>query len=404
LFYKSNGLGATTFEKTRIGANGTYNSQLLKVDFDKDGDMDILLNRDGSIGYFSNNCTKEIIDFSFVNLDLYTQKNKQSAASIDYNDYDGDGDMDIIAGIDAGGFGDPKVFLFINSGNGTYQKNAVFDKSLSTNIVKFADLDGKLPLEIVAGSYGPIDISLQYFYKDGSSWKGVVIDPVVRGCNATKVFDFNNDGKVDLLNADNYGLISIFMNKSTAQGISFDKIKIYESISTPGTLTLLDFNKDGIMDFLATFQENSAEYGSALFLNTGSKTDPKFTAQKISDVRPCFSMEAGDFDKDGDYDFSYPVANNAVHWIKNENMSSSTSYLLSEKMISCFPNPSFGNFTITSESMIQNIVVTNIVGSIIQSIEDINTKFHILEIKEKGIYNVTIVGDNFTETLKVVRN
>ena len=146
-------------------------------------------------------------------------------------DIDGDGDLDLIVAAEGPIGGHPQVFypVFINDGNGNFTEEAAsrfdvgtFTGKLYAPEAKLADFDGDGDLDLVAyAQTGQADLqgqNLQVFINDGTGHfkftPGLTpaFTPPTGGINAFDVADYSGDGSVDLWVGNQGGRVMTFVN------------------------------------------------------------------------------------------------------------------------------------------------------------------------------------------------
>jgi mono/diheme cytochrome c family protein len=184
-----------------------------------------------------------------------------------------------------------------------------------TNVVRpthaeFADLNGDGRTDVVFSEYGN-NVGKFCWYENlgGEKYREQVLLPR-SGAVRSAVHDFNGDKTPDIavLIAQEQETLYLLLNDGHARfstnTIVFNKPPIYGHSG----FELVDFNKDGLQDFLVTNGDNG-EYpsptkryhGVRLYLNRGNL---KFDEAFFFPLNGAFAAKARDFDQDGDVDIA----------------------------------------------------------------------------------------------------
>ena len=220
------------------------------ADIDNDGDMDIITYGSSNVYWFEN----KFPDEGYMPKQLVaTISGTNSISSIDITDFDGDGDLDIIG---AELFQD-KLFLCTN-------------------------LDGQ-------GTFAPFQ----------------VLKTIDQAAFVNHI-DMDNDGDKDLVFARN-GSAGFFMGyyENTTQANNYATLRtIYQTSNFSNTITLADFNNNGLPDIFIRY-----DTGIAWIRNDGNATFSTLTTIPTSNNYFRF-FDVGDIDNDGDIDLVGNVENN----------------------------------------------------------------------------------------------
>lgn len=218
LLFRNNGDG--TFleqgEKMGLAGSGLSSRDAAFGDFDDDGDIDLIVtNEKGNIILYSNErqgIFKDITEKSGL-------KSIGSSIAVAAGDYNNDGFLDLF--ISSAGQGSPA--LYQNQGTGIFEpvKNpaAVFSalQKVRINDVLFFDFDNDGYLDLVMGGKSELKDGrgLFLYHNDGKgSFKDVSdLLPVEPGsASQVKIFDYNDDGDLDLIIAGLHGGLYLLRN------------------------------------------------------------------------------------------------------------------------------------------------------------------------------------------------
>ncbi len=301
-----------------------YDSSPVLADLDADGDLDLLAGEDsGALLYFENTGSASSAVFVARSgpsspVDGLISGGYSAPALADL---DRDGDLDLVVGEYPGTFA-----YFENTGSlpsptfvartGTANPLDIFDLGFNATPA-FADLDMDGDHDLVSGNYDgtfrliknttPI-INLNFVEQAGSA------NPLggfsTYGYTAPVLADLDNDGDLDVISGEYYGIFHYFENTGLATEPIFVELagaaNPFDGFSRgyDSTPALADLDDDGDLDLVA-----GSYYGTfAYFENTGLDTSPIFVERSGID-NPLDGFGVGNFstpalvDLDGDGDF-----------------------------------------------------------------------------------------------------
>ncbi|HET6539146.1 MAG TPA: FG-GAP-like repeat-containing protein [Chryseolinea sp.] len=295
--------------------NGTF----ALGDYNKDGDLDVLLSGLSELGnisvlYENNGAFSFSMKSSFPGLINSTTS---------WFDIDNDGDLDfLIAGVDdnTGGM-DPfveKMLVYENTGTN-------FTLIPDTNLppctqcsMDWADSnrDGKMDLIITGfGEDSPRQTNL--YLNNGNKTFKKDEDATFKDVNNgdVKWGDFDNDGDMDVLLSgilEDGNIIATVYDNTGGQLREREDIQIKETGENwLGGTKWVDYNNDGHLDILVTGRGTSVlvlEYVFRLFKNNGDGTFQEVSETNFGGLAVS-SVDFGDFDNDGDVDFCFSGIN-----------------------------------------------------------------------------------------------
>jgi FG-GAP-like repeat len=232
------------------------------ADFNGDGNLDLAIVNDSSatltiyLGNGDGTFTAETSSPT-VNLD---------ALHIIAGDFNGDGIPDLVVT----DLFDSKLYILLGKGDGTFTtSNIAVPANFNPNGIVAADFngDGKLDLAVTGGNPAT---AIFLGNGDGTFTMGASLS----SSGSVIAADFNGDGKIDLAVANETNLdggpttISVFLGNGdgtfTATGSA---ISIH---GDPLTMTINDFNRDGVPDIAVVSYESAG--GAFLFLGKGDGT------------------------------------------------------------------------------------------------------------------------------------
>jgi hypothetical protein len=176
-------------------------------DLDLDGDLDI-----AGPDIDSNNVAVLLnnLNGTFAIGASYPATNQSSYASIVADDFDGDGDLDLVVPAN-----EPTTLLFfLNNGNGTFAQGRAFSAGYSPIRLKAGDFDEDGDLDLIAMNNGPDTFSV-IFNKGNGTFSSPVPYEIGHFISGLAIGDLDGDGDLDLV-ATNYDAdtFSVLFNKT----------------------------------------------------------------------------------------------------------------------------------------------------------------------------------------------
>ncbi len=377
--------GNGTFGTQQIILNTAYEAtSVFACDIDGDGDLDLISgSRDGKVSWFENTDgngtfgTQQVITSSGGWL-----------ASVYAADIDNDGDIDIISG--SIGFGNNTIEWYENTdGQGNFgSPQPIITSSNRAYSVFLCDIDGDNDNDIIA-AIADINGIVWYENTDGQGTFGAqqVINDSVAGPFSVYACDIDGDGDMDVLSAShNDNKIAWYKNVGGGN-FDFQHIITTNAIGA-NSVYACDIDGDGDIDVLSASDDDKI----AWYENTdGNGTFG--TQQVISTLaNGPMSVYACDIDNDGDNDvLSASWFDSEIAWYEN-NSGTYINIINNLPLISIYPNPTNGVFSIKAKN-IEKIEIVNIKGQSIKQIE-VNGKINSIDmyLQTKGIYFVKVVS------------
>ncbi len=283
------------FRDIKASLFGVYASAAAWGDYDNDGDLDILLTgRDASSNPTFLLYRNDAGSFTFVSTSLMGVQYGSAA----WGDYDKDGDLDILlAGWDPSFNGVSQVYR--NDG-GSFTDIGAGLTGVGDSSVAWGDYDNDGDLDILLTGYdGSSPLSLVYrndagsFTDIGAGLLGVCASSVSWG-------DYDSDGDLDILlvgwGVTSNGVSLIYRNDTG----SFTDIGAGLMGVDNGSAAWGDYDNDGDLDIVLTGYNHSGPISRVYRNDGGSFTDIGAGLTGVGDS----SVAWGDYDNDGDLDIS----------------------------------------------------------------------------------------------------
>jgi hypothetical protein len=270
-------------------------------DYDNDGDLDLLLE-----GFSSRTGDMTILyrnDGNGAFAEITTGITDVNGGTVDWGDYDNDGDLDILIIGDNNALGSNKVYR--NDGNGIFTdiQAATVPLFNGNSYWKDFDNDGDLDFAITGNSYPRNTISLLYRNDGHDTFTEIDagLMPLWRG--SLDWGDYDNDGDADLL-LTGTNLLSVHRTRLYRNdgGGSFSDTQLPFFNVTDGQAVWGDYDQDGDLDIILNGSDSFfIGVVSKLYRNNG---DGSFTDMQATIVGAGEggAVSWGDYDNDGDLD------------------------------------------------------------------------------------------------------
>ena len=290
------------------------------ADLDNDGDLDLLMGRDGAaVYYFINTGTASVPAWTQDNTLFSVVETTNYWKDPTFCDLDGDLDADLIYGTDDG-----DLFFYENIGtvsNPQYQYNPTYFriiKSSGSSTVSSADFDNDGDIDLLSGS--PYD-GLLYIVNNGTAntpsfdTASSVFAGIDPGFRCSPVFiDIDNDSDYDIVSGYSGGGLKLYINDNgtfTENTAMFSNVSVnYQSVPA-----FVDIDGDNDQDLLV----GSDDAGNTKFyLNDGNNSFTQNTTifSSVSfpgACRPAFA----DIDNDGDFDLFIGRLSGSINYYEN---------------------------------------------------------------------------------------
>lgn len=226
------------FQSEKAEANSVY-----AEDFDGDGDLDVLsFSSDNIIFWYENSDGLG----TFKNQHVITESASE-VVSVHAADIDGDGDQDVLLATS-----DNKIAWYENiDGNGLYEvKQVITEFAIGIEFVYAADIDGDGDQDVLSTSFFENENIAWYENSDGLGTYGEqqIISSIHMLCKVHAA-DIDGDGDLDVLSDYGYSKLAWFEN-TDGNGTFGDLHKII-SVYYPRSVYAADIDNDGDQDVLS---------------------------------------------------------------------------------------------------------------------------------------------------------
>ncbi|WP_089370500.1 FG-GAP-like repeat-containing protein [Dokdonia pacifica] len=274
-FYRNNGDGSFTYEPTiAMGIPLTYSEMANWIDVNNDQNLDLYFTN--SVGNLRNLYFENQGDMSFESVtNLAITGEVRASRSIDWVDYDQDGDNDLFVTNEE----NSRNALYRNDGPNTFTQIfnlVIVDQTRNSAGSSWGDIDNDGDFDLFVANYGSSGQANQLFINNNGSFvedtSSIIATPLTNSFGSS-FGDIDNDGDLDLLVCNSFlaGQNTNFVYINDGAGnFSLDTTSSLANHQgwTFGT-AFGDFDNDGWLDVILANTINESETNS-LFRNTGS--------------------------------------------------------------------------------------------------------------------------------------
>ena len=285
-----------TFQTQLVNNGAMYATASILQDYDNDGDLDIIVTRRSGL---NDDSPSSVILLENDGTALFPKTTLFEEliypVDVDAEDFDNDGDIDYIVTDKGIQSNEGRLLLFTKQSDGSFSSQIIVE-NVSLDQTATADFNNDGNTDIVAVGFWQDTVNV--FLNDGSlNFSPMVLAEDVSGIDLVEVSDIDEDNDIDIVMAgsSSYGFKLFYNNGS---GL-FDSTKnLYTTngnySSADRGIIIDDINNDGVKD-IVTF--SGVGFGGLYFLDGSSGFSPSLI--DIDNVDLGGDIVAADFDGNG---------------------------------------------------------------------------------------------------------
>lgn len=304
--------GQYTFTSLSVYTSAYFPASIDKGDIDGDGTIDIVYSAtdqdvgNGEIGWISYSGDGSTIAPNTI---INTQNDLVHFSLVDI---DGNGTLDILSG---SSFNSGKVVWFSNDGNGNFGAEQIIENSFSADEVIGGDLDGDGDEDIIAITFGSANGQTMFWYENlGNSTFSTrnEIGFTHAGASSVQSLDVDNDGDLDIAVSGYFGLDPVGGWVSIVKSLSSEAEILNFSLNVSGETYQFD-NVNRTIDFVVPIGTDLSNLTPTFLISEGARAEV-FGQEQFSGVTTHDFSAGLDYyilAEDGFSDSNWPIT---VRW------------------------------------------------------------------------------------------
>ncbi len=286
------------FKEIYTSITKVYRGDFDWADYDLDGDPDIFLIGQSANGKYVARLFKNVNRTGRF-ISIKTQIPGLVDGSVEWGDYDGDGDPDLLlCGETTGG---PVTYIYRNDRHNLFTKINTPFPGVHFGVAKFDDFDQDGDLDvIVSGATASGLVITQLFMYNNKHYEKIPTD--ITGLRMSDIawgdFDLDGDDDFVIIGETQQGKFQTKLYKNEKNGF-FSFVPVNFANVRSGSVNWGDFDHDGDLDLLLTGETVSGPV-SIIYRNDRNNVFTDINAELI----PLYMSDGhfGDYDNDGDLD------------------------------------------------------------------------------------------------------
>lgn len=335
--YDNDGNGNLTLNES-IVLQGVHAGDAKWIDYDNDGDLDIVMMGIDYATAFNMNALYENVNGTFTQVEV--GQNGVSWGSISSGDYDNDGDLDVLMSgwnVDDETHGYASTYIWENQ-EGTLVRQDVSDTipGVFNGSVNWVDIDNDMDLDIIISDDYTGDAGLRiYINNDGTFTLNQTVTTYAKYYNMA-IGDYDNDGYMDVAVTVNDSDYNNFIEILTNNNGIFEHVTELIGSSASASATPIawgDYDNDGDLDLAANGTDDDYKGEAILYKNE----DGMFSAVENTGFLAVGGHSLAWQDVDGDLDLDILITGFYDHTEIDEYYGTSRLYKNNHDVINTAP-------------------------------------------------------------------